>query len=62
MQTVSILQYILEYFLVKGGVSPADLWPPSVGNSWRTTNDIQDNWASMIGNIDRVSLFNIFRI
>ncbi len=30
------------------------MWPPSVGNSWRTTADIQDNWASMINNIDRV--------
>jgi hypothetical protein len=39
---------------IKGGVGINDQWPPSVGNSWRTTNDIQDNWASMINNIDLV--------
>jgi alpha-galactosidase len=42
---------------MKGGVGPADFWPPSVANSWRTTNDIQDNWASMISNIDHVRLY-----
>ncbi len=31
-----------------------------MGNSWRTTNDIQDNWNSMIRNIDVVSLYNTF--
>jgi hypothetical protein len=25
---------------------------PEVGNSWRTTPDIQDNWASMIHIVD----------
>ncbi len=47
---------------MKGGVGKSDLWPPSVGNSWRTTDDIQDNWASMINNIDRVRLYYIFPI
>lgn len=42
-----------------GGVGVNDLWPPNVGNSWRTTNDIQDNWASMINNIDLVRLLHI---
>lgn len=43
------------YFFVKGGVDVKDLWPPSVGNSWRTTTDLQDYWLSMINNIDLVS-------
>ena len=41
-------------FSIKGGVGKNDLWAPSVGNSWRTTDDIQDNWDSMISNIDHV--------
>ena len=41
----------LHNFSLKGGVDRNDLWPPSVGNSWRTTDDIQDNWASMMENI-----------
>jgi alpha-galactosidase len=28
-------------------------WSADVGNSWRTTGDIQDNWKSMIGNLDQ---------
>ncbi|CAF0941120.1 unnamed protein product [Adineta ricciae] len=40
------------FFSLCGGVSLRDLWPPSVGNSWRTTDDIQDNWNSMIRNIN----------
>jgi hypothetical protein len=35
---------------------------PSLGNSWRTTNDIQDNWVSMISNIHNVNLLYISRI
>ncbi|XP_030941402.1 alpha-galactosidase 1-like [Quercus lobata] len=34
-----------------GDLHPA-LWGSKVGNSWRTTNDIADNWASMISRID----------
>jgi alpha-galactosidase len=34
------------------GVDNPALWAPKVGNSWRTTGDISDNYASMIGNID----------
>eukprot|EP00484_Ammonia_sp_Unknown_P010416 CAMPEP_0197075860 /NCGR_PEP_ID=MMETSP1384-20130603/211824_1 /TAXON_ID=29189 /ORGANISM="Ammonia sp." /LENGTH=387 /DNA_ID=CAMNT_0042514709 /DNA_START=26 /DNA_END=1189 /DNA_ORIENTATION=+ len=28
-------------------------WAQPVGNSWRTTGDIQDNWKSMLSNWDR---------
>lgn len=27
-------------------------WAPSVGNMWRTTDDIEDRWTSMLGNMD----------
>jgi hypothetical protein len=39
---------------MKGGVGKDDAWPPAVGNSWRTTDDIQDNWHSMLRNINSV--------
>jgi hypothetical protein len=47
---------------MEGGVGPADSWPPATGNSWRTTDDIQDNWASMMTNIHFVRLYTVFRI
>ena len=28
-------------------------WAPSVGNSWRTTGDINDSWGSFISNLDQ---------
>jgi len=28
-------------------------WAPAVGNSWRTTGDISDSWASMTSRIDQ---------
>ena len=34
-----------------GQDNPAE-WAPKVGNSWRTTGDIGDNWDSMIGRAD----------
>jgi len=34
------------------GVDNPAAWAPLVGNSWRTTGDISDNWNSMISNFD----------
>jgi alpha-galactosidase len=28
-------------------------WAPQVGNVWRTTDDIEDSWSSMLGNLDQ---------
>jgi len=28
-------------------------WAPPIGNLWRTTDDIGDNWASMLSNLDQ---------
>lgn len=36
------------------GVDQPAFWAKPVGNSWRTTDDIQDNWKSMLHNIDHV--------
>lgn len=40
------------FSMCEWGVDQPYKWAPSVGNSWRTTNDISDNWNSMISNID----------
>jgi hypothetical protein len=37
-------------------------WPPSVGNSWRTTTDIQTYWSAVISNIDFVRLCHRLKI
>jgi hypothetical protein len=44
--------YIILYS--EWGVDSPALWAPNVGNSWRTTKDIQDSWNSMLSNIDFV--------
>ncbi|KAI5405250.1 Alpha-galactosidase 3 [Lathyrus oleraceus] len=35
------------YSICEWGVDDPALWAGKVGNSWRTTNDINDTWASM---------------
>jgi alpha-galactosidase len=30
-------------------------WAPAIGNLWRTTDDIEDRWASMLSNLDQSS-------
>ncbi len=62
IQTVSILRCIPLHFSMEGGVGGRDPLAPSLGNSWRTTNDIQDYWASMISNINSVGLYYISHI
>ncbi len=62
IQSVSILQYITSHFSMEGGVGGEDPLAPSLGNSWRTTDDIQDNWASMMDNIHFVRLHCISHI
>ncbi len=38
------------------GLDKPALWAADIGNSWRTTKDIEDNWMSMLNNIDIVRL------
>ncbi|CAF3165202.1 unnamed protein product, partial [Rotaria sp. Silwood2] len=40
------------YSMCEWGVDTPALWAANVGNSWRTTGDIGDNWNSMLNNID----------
>ncbi len=39
---------------IEQGTDNVALWATNVGNSWRTTHDIRDEWQSMINNIDFV--------
>ncbi|KAL3834764.1 hypothetical protein ACJIZ3_009500 [Penstemon smallii] len=39
--------HTIFYSLCEWGVNDPALWAGKVGNSWRTTNDINDSWASM---------------
>ncbi len=38
------------YSICEWGSNQPWNWAPAIGNSWRTTGDISDNWGSMIGN------------
>ena len=40
------------YSLCEWGVDNPATWAPPVGNSWRTTGDIQDDWSTMINTAD----------
>lgn len=40
---------ILWCWLIRGVHDPA-LWAGKVGNSWRTTDDINDSWARLVFN------------
>ncbi|MFJ8822737.1 glycoside hydrolase family 27 protein [Streptomyces sp. NPDC102467] len=37
------------YSICEWGSNQPWNWAPPIGNSWRTTGDISDNWSSMIG-------------
>ncbi len=38
------------YSICEWGSNQPWNWAPAIGNSWRTTGDISDNWGSMLGN------------
>ncbi len=42
----------ITFSLCSWGQGSPWLWGPSVGNLWRTTGDISDNWTSMLSNFD----------
>ncbi len=43
----------IVYSLCEYGRGSVEKWGPAVGgNLWRTTDDIRDSWASMIGNVE----------
>jgi len=41
------------FSMCEWGVDYPPAWAPAVGNSWRTTGDISDNWNSMTANLDK---------
>jgi len=41
------------FSMCEWGVEDPATWAPKVGNSWRTTGDINDHWASFTGNLDQ---------
>ena len=41
------------YSLCNSGNEDVVKWGKNIGNSWRTTKDIKDNWKSMIRIIDK---------
>jgi len=44
------------YSMCEWGVDNPATWAPKVGNSWRTTGDISDNWPRMTSRIDKNDL------
>jgi alpha-galactosidase len=44
------------FSMCEWGVDNPATWAAPVGNSWRTTGDISDNWASMTSRIDQNDL------
>jgi alpha-galactosidase len=40
------------FSMCEWGIDNPAAWAPSVGNSWRTTGDISDNWEAMITKVD----------
>ncbi|XP_077231051.1 alpha-galactosidase-like [Tasmannia lanceolata] len=40
------------FSLCEWGMDDPATWAPAIGNSWRTTGDIADNWGRMIGRAD----------
>lgn len=41
------------FSMCEWGVEDPATWSADVGNSWRTTGDISDNWKSMTSNLDQ---------
>ncbi len=52
--------HVISY--LEWGVDSPALWAADVGNSWRTTFDVRDNWNLMLSNIDIVGLSYTLRI
>lgn len=48
--------YFMPFSYSEQGTDKPALWAADVGNSWRTTDDIEDNWKSMLNNIDIVRI------
>jgi alpha-galactosidase len=49
------------YSLCNGGWADVQSWGPSVGMAWRATDDIGDNWGSVVDIISR-NAFNVYNV
>ena len=47
----------IVYSLCEWGTDTPWNWAPSVGNLWRTTSDISDNWLVMVNNMEANSAY-----
>ncbi len=45
----------MVFSICEWGVNAPWVWGPRTGNLWRTTPDIEDNWLSMLSNLDSSS-------
>ena len=43
----------IVYSICEGGANQPWEWAPGIGNLWRTTDDIEDTWPSMLSNLDQ---------
>ncbi|HEY1951642.1 MAG TPA: glycoside hydrolase family 27 protein [Gemmatimonadaceae bacterium] len=43
----------IVFSICEWGINQPWDWAPAVGNLWRTTDDISDNWPSMLSNLDQ---------
>lgn len=47
----------ITFSLCDWGTNTPWTWAPAVGNLWRTTSDIADNWLSMVNNMEANSAY-----
>uniref|UniRef100_A0A0D6R4B4 Alpha-galactosidase n=1 Tax=Araucaria cunninghamii TaxID=56994 RepID=A0A0D6R4B4_ARACU len=46
-EALNVTEHKIFYSLCEWGVDDPALWADAIGNSWRTTDDINDSWESM---------------
>lgn len=50
----------IVFSISEWGIKDPYQWAPKISNLWRTTLDVQDNWSSMMNNIDQQAGLNIY--
>ena len=43
------------FSICEWGIDEPEVWAPRVGNTWRTSPDISNSWASVLRNLDSVT-------
>ena len=52
-QTTTTTDHPIFFGLCEWGIQDPATWAGNVGNSWRTTGDIQQSWDSILDNLDK---------